>query len=299
VKDVDSRPAQVRKLLRASGLSPKKSFGQNFLISESILNAIATACVPRADLKDAHVVELGAGLGALTAALVERSGHVTAVERDRDLIPVLTRLMEGDVTAGRLTIAEADAQSFDVERALSRGDVPRVLCGNLPYQITGKLLRLAILHAAHLDRAVFMVQAEVAERLVASPGEKEYGALTVFVRASFDVELRMRVSPGAFYPNPGVSSAVVVLVPTRPARAIETENFRALVKGAFSMRRKTLRNAWRSCVPEASLLERLAREANVSLDARGETLDVEAFARMARLLDLATGPADDPEPRAR
>jgi 16S rRNA (adenine1518-N6/adenine1519-N6)-dimethyltransferase len=299
---MDSRPPQIRALLRASGLSPKKSFGQNFLTSESVVRAIAAVCVPHAERKDARVVELGAGLGALTAALMERAGHVTAVERDRDLIPVLARIMQDEIAGGRLTIAEADAQSFDVKTALNGetgGDGPRVLCGNLPYQITGQLLRLAIANAEHLDRAVFMVQAEVADRLVASPGTKEYGALTVFVRASFDVELRMRVSPGSFYPSPGVSSAVVVLVPTRPPRAIETDHFRALVKGAFSMRRKTLRNAWRACVPEAGLLERLAREANVSLDARGETLDVDAFARLARLLDDATDPVVGPAPQAR
>jgi 16S rRNA (adenine1518-N6/adenine1519-N6)-dimethyltransferase len=296
---MDARVPHVRELLRASGLSPKKSFGQNFLTSESIVSQIAAACVPHDGPKNARVVELGAGLGALTAALVQRAGHVTAVERDRDLVPILARIMTDDVAAGRLTIAEADAQSFDVQAALQGADGPRVLCGNLPYQITGKLLRLAILHADHIDRAVFMVQAEVADRLVASPGEKDYGALTVFVRAAFDVELRARISPSAFYPNPGVSSAVVVLLPARPPRAIETESFRAFVKGAFSMRRKTLRNAWRPHVADALLLERLAHEANVSLDARGETLDVEAFARIATLMDRAMARAAHPEPRAR
>jgi 16S rRNA (adenine1518-N6/adenine1519-N6)-dimethyltransferase len=289
-----SRATEVRALLRTSGLSPKKSFGQNFLVSESIVKSIAAACVPDADRKNARVVELGAGLGALTFALLERAGHVIAVERDRDLVPILARLMGDEVMAGRLTIAEADAQTFDLKAALGGAEGPRVLCGNLPYQITGKLLRFAILHADRIDRAVFMVQAEVADRLVASAGEKEYGALTVFVRAAFDVELRTRVSPGAFYPNPGVSSAVVVLLPARPPRAVETASFRALVKGAFSMRRKTLRNAWRPYVSDAALLERLAHEARVSLDARGETLDVEAFARVATRLDCAMAPADDP-----
>ncbi len=299
MKEMSVKAGHVGALLEASGLSPKKSFGQNFLISESIVTAIAVACVPEEDRENARVVELGAGLGALTTALLQRAGHVTAVERDRDLVPVLARILADEVAAGRLTIAEADAQSFDVKTSLEAAKGSRVLCGNLPYQITGKLLRLAILNANGIDRAVFMVQAEVADRLVASPGEKNYGALTVFVRAAFDVELRTRVSPGAFHPNPGVSSAVVVLVPIRPPRAIETESFRALVKGAFSMRRKMLRNAWRAVVPEASLLERLAREADVSLDARGETLDVLAFARLATLLDRAMDPEGDPAPRAR
>ena len=290
---MDGSPPHARALLRESGLSPKKSFGQNFLISEGIVRAIAAACVPQVGRRDARVVELGAGLGALTTALLERAAHVTAVARDRDLIPVLTRTLEGQITAGRLAIAEADAQSFDIRGALGDAGVPRVLCGNLPYQITGKLLRLAVAHANLLDRAVFMIQAEVADRLLASPSEKKYGALTVFVRAAFDVELRTRVPPGAFYPSPGVSSAVVVLSPVRPPRAIETASFRALVKAAFAMRRKTLRNAWRPVVPDAPCLERLAGEANISLDARGETLDVEAFARAANGLDGVIDPAVD------
>lgn len=296
---MDTKPHQVRALLRASGLSPKKSFGQNFLTSESVVSAIAVACVPEAERGKARVVELGAGLGTLTAALVERAAHVTAVERDRDLVPILRDTLSDRINVGRLIVREADAQNFDVKGALGDAAGPRVLAGNLPYQITGKLLRLAMVHAAVVDRAVFMIQAEVADRLMASPGEKQYGALTVFVRAAFEVELRVRVPPGAFYPSPEVSSAVVILVPIRPPLADETSNFRALVKAAFAMRRKTLRNAWRPLVPDALALERLGHEAHVSLDARGETLDVEAFVRVASRLDRVTVPAVAPSKRER
>jgi 16S rRNA (adenine1518-N6/adenine1519-N6)-dimethyltransferase len=277
------KAATARELLRASGLSPKKSFGQNFLVSEGVLHTMASACVPDPEVGRARVVELGAGLGALTGALVVRARHVTAVERDRDLVPVLARTLKSAIDEGRLTISESDAQRFDVEAALGE-EAPRILCGNLPYSITGKLLRLANLHAAHVDRVVFMVQKEVADRLLATPGGKDYGALTVFTRGTFDVELRARVPAGAFHPAPRVSSAIVVLVPLRPPRARETEAFRALVKAAFAMRRKTLRNAWRSAVGDPAELERLATDAGISLDARGETLDVEAFARIAGAL---------------
>jgi 16S rRNA (adenine1518-N6/adenine1519-N6)-dimethyltransferase len=280
--------AGPRELLRASGLSPKKSFGQNFLVSEGVLRTMATACVSDAEVGHARVVELGAGLGALTGALVLRARHVTAVERDRDLVPILERNLRSAIDEGRLTLSESDAQRFDVEAALGSAqgpEGPRVLCGNLPYSITGKLLRLAQLHAQHLDRVVFMVQREVADRLLARPGEKDYGALTVFTRAAFDVELRAHVPPGAFHPAPRVSSAIVVLVPLRPPRARETETFRRIVKAAFAMRRKTLRNAWRSIRGDVADLERLASEAGISLDARGETLDVAAFARLSGALD--------------
>lgn len=161
---------------------------------------------------------------------------------------------------------------------------PRVLCGNLPYSITGSLLRLAVENAETLDRVVFMVQDEVANRLVAQPGTKDWGALTIFTHAAFETKRLLRAPPGAFHPPPQVTSAVVELVPLRPPRAAETERFRALVRGAFEARRKTLRNAWGRVAPSALLAEAAAR-AGVALDARGETLDVEAFARMASALD--------------
>jgi len=280
---------RVREILKASGLSPKKAFGQNFLVSETALDAMAAACVPDAEVGRARVVELGAGLGALTERLVVRARHVTAVERDRDLIPILGERLRAPIEEGRLFVSESDAAQLDVAHAFPAGEEPRVLCGNLPYQITGQLLRLATVHAEHLERVVFLVQEEVADRLLALPSTKAYGALTVFVRAAFDVVREARVPAGAFYPAPKVSSAIVSLRPLRPPRARETERFRSLVKGAFAMRRKTLRNAWRTLVDDREALERVAAHAGVSLDARGETLDVEAFDRLATSLDSGPG----------
>ncbi len=142
-------------------------------------------------------------------------------------------------------------------------------------------MRMAVENAEHFDRAVFMVQDEVALRLAARPGTKAWGGLTVFVRAAFDVRRVLRAPPGAFHPPPDVTSAVIELVPVRPPRARETEQFRALVRRAFEARRKTLRNAWAGLAGDGDSLERAAAKAGISLDARGETLDVDAFARMA------------------
>jgi 16S rRNA (adenine1518-N6/adenine1519-N6)-dimethyltransferase len=281
------KAAETRQILRSSDLHPKKSFGQNFLVSESVLHAMAAACVPDDEVGRAEVVELGAGLGALTRALAVRARHVTAVERDRDLIPLLETALRGPLDLDQVTVSESDAQSLDVSAAFASASGPRVLCGNLPYQITGQLLRLAITHSGNVERVVFMVQEEVADRLLAAPSGKDYGALTVFARAAFDVARVARVPPSAFFPIPRVSSAVVVFTPILPRRARETETFRSLVKGAFSMRRKTLRNAWRSVVPDRVQLDRVAAETGVSLDARGETLDVEAFARVAGALEAS------------
>ncbi len=162
---------------------------------------------------------------------------------------------------------------------------PRVLAGNLPYQITGMLLERAVHHAHALDRCVFMVQKEVADRIVAGPGSKTYGALSVFVQAAFSAKRLFLVSPGAFFPPPKVTSAVIELTPHRPPRALETDAFRNVVRAAFEQRRKTLRNAWSRFGKEA--LARMS-EAGLPLEARGETLSVEDFARAATCLSSAS-----------
>lgn len=264
------------KLLREHGLTPKKSFGQNFLQDAAICARIADLAAPEGTRT---VLEIGAGLGALTAPLLERCERVIAVERDRDLIPILE---ERFAEASGLTIVEADAVRADWPDLLSKGPAPRTVAGNLPYQITGRLLRRIVENAARLERAVVMVQREVADRLVAAPASESYGALSVFVQAAFAVERAIVVSPGSFAPPPRVGSAVVVLTPAR--RAEETAMFREVVQKAFGARRKKLRNAWRA-LADPDVLEAAATGAGIDLSARGETLGVEQFAEMARLLE--------------
>ncbi len=224
------------------------------------------------------VVEIGAGLGALTAPLLVRCRRLIAIERDRDLVPILRERFAED--AG-LEVLEADAVTVNWADILESGPAPRAIAGNLPYQITGRLLRRVVENAGAITRAVVMVQREVADRLVAGPGTANYGALSVFVQAAFSVERAMNVSAGAFAPQPRVGSAVVLLVPTQ--RAEETVMFRNLVQKAFGARRKKLSNAWRS-LAERAVLDQAAAEAAVDLGARGETLSVEQFAAMARAL---------------
>jgi 16S rRNA (adenine1518-N6/adenine1519-N6)-dimethyltransferase len=277
-----------RAVLRGAGLHPKKRYGQNFLVAEPVARAIAAACVHEDEVGRARVVEIGAGTGALTRLLAPRARTVTAIEHDRELIPVLERELAG----GGVRVLHADALSVDLGALIGQADPgsPRVLCGNLPYAITGQLLRCAVEQAGAVERVVFMVQSEVADRLNASPGTKEWGALTVFVRAAYDVRRLLRAAPGAFHPPPEVTSAVVELTPLRPPRARETVRFRELVRRAFETRRKTLRNAWARSASDSAVLERAAEHAGISLAARGETLEVEAFARMADALDRLSGP---------
>jgi 16S rRNA (adenine1518-N6/adenine1519-N6)-dimethyltransferase len=262
------------RAFRERGLSPKKSFGQNFLSDPNVSRKVAELAA------GGTVVEIGAGLGALTEPLLERATRVVAVERDRDLVPILREAFAASIAEGKLDLVEADAKTVDFGALLASGPAPRVLAGNLPYQLTGPLLERTTAMAGAIDRAVFMVQAEVADRLLASPSSEAYGALTVFVSAAFDVARALHVGRGAFHPRPQVDSTVVVLTPLRPPRAVETDRFRQAVRAAFTQRRKTLRNAWSSLAPPDELAARAAR-AGIDLTRRGETLSVEEFARFA------------------
>ncbi len=272
-------PASPKAELLRRGLRPKRSFGQNFLTDARLAERIAAlATTPPAGT----VAEIGAGLGALTAPLLARAARVLAVERDRDLLPILAERFAADLAGGRLTLLEADAKAVDYAALLAAEPRPHVVAGNLPYQLTGPLLERSVALGPSLDRAVFLVQLEVADRLAARPGTPAYGALGVFVGAQYAVERAFVVRRGAFFPQPGVDSALVVLTPHATPLAAETPAFRAVVHGAFGQRRKTLRNAWSGLFAgDAAALAAAASRAGIDLGARGESLDVAAFARMA------------------
>lgn len=266
--------------LQSRGLRPKKHFGQNFLADEQLAQRIADL-VPQG----ASVVELGAGLGALTRPLLTRAGKLVAVERDRDLVPALAELFPEDIASGKLRIEEADAKAVTVSGLLGDAPKPWVLAGNLPYQISGPLLEASIGQARDVARVIFLLQLEVVDRLVAKPDSDHYGALSVFIQAAFHVERALVIRRGAFYPQPEVDSAVVSLVP-RADIVAETKAFRAVVRGAFQKRRKKLRNAWENvCGKDRAALSLCAERAGIDLDARGETLSVADFARMAEALE--------------
>jgi 16S rRNA (adenine1518-N6/adenine1519-N6)-dimethyltransferase len=267
-------------LLERYGLRPKYSFGQNFLADERLAARIAEACAA----SGGSVVELGSGLGALTRPLLASGvSFVLAVERDRDLVPALAQELASDVEAGRLEIREDDAKRVDFVEALAGRPTPHVVAGNLPYQITGPLLEKAVHSAPSIARAVFLVQLEVADRLAAAPGSDAYGALSVFAQRAFRVERAFVVRRGAFYPQPNVDSAVVVLEP-RGAPA-ESEEFRQVVRSAFGQRRKKLKNCWAGLFGARGIdLEAAATRAQIDLSLRGETLGVADFVRMAEEL---------------
>jgi 16S rRNA (adenine1518-N6/adenine1519-N6)-dimethyltransferase len=277
--DDRSRPPDPRDLLRKYDLLPKRSFSQNFLIQPGAIAQIADAAVALGQ----EVVELGPGLGALTYALLARGCNVLAVELDRDMVRVL---QEEFAEQDRLELRHGDAAKVDFSAYSRACGSKLVVTGNLPYQATGAILRRVVAHRAVLKGAVIMVQREVRDRLVAEPATKEYGALTVFTRAGFEVETVCRLRPGSFYPAPQVESAVVRLLPCEAPLTEETESFQAVVRAAFQMRRKTLRNALRA-LGDAGRADRALSQAGIEPGRRGETLSIEEFARLAKCWDMA------------
>ena len=273
MKREGAAPPDTRDLLRKYELQPKRSFSQNFLIQPGAIAQIADAALAMGE----QIVELGPGLGALTHALLERGATVLAVELDRDMVRVLEKEFAG---RERLEVRSGDAAELDLDAYSKACGSKLVVTGNLPYQATGAIIRQVVAHRPVLDGAILMVQREVRDRLIAPPRTKEYGALTVFTRAAFEVETVCRLRPGSFYPAPKVDSAVVRFLPRETPLAEETESFRSVVRAAFQMRRKTLYNALRA-IGDAGRASNALSEAGIDPGRRGETLSVEEFATLA------------------
>lgn len=252
----------------------RKSLGQHFLSDRRILERIADALGPTpADT----VVEIGPGRGSLTDILRERAGKVVAIEYDRALAATLQQRYAGT----NVSIVEADVLTVPLH-AVAGG--PFLLAGNVPYYITTPILFQA-LQRPRADRAVFLVQKEVAERMASRPGGKTYGALSVNLQALARVELVARVAPGAFHPPPKVESAVVRVVPREdPVVGAEDEQaFSAFVQAAFGMRRKQMQRVLRAVrdlgTDEAS---QVLNDLGIDPVLRPESLTPEQFAAVFR-----------------
>ena len=271
----DTRPPRSDR----AGFPPtRKSLGQHFLTDRRILGRIADALHL---VGNETVLEIGPGRGALTDILVERAGRLIAIEYDRALAEILRQRY-----ARRSNVLIAEADVLDVSLGeLAAG--PYVLVGNVPYYITTPILFHALV-PPRAERSVDLVQKEVADRLSAAPGTKEYGALTVNVAAVAKAETLFKVPAGAFSPPPKVESAVVRITPLPQSllQPHEERPFRLLVQGAFGMRRKQMRRVLRSLYAvDAIVADEVLSGANIEPEVRPETLTPAQFALVLRAFE--------------
>jgi 16S rRNA (adenine1518-N6/adenine1519-N6)-dimethyltransferase len=265
-----------RVFLGRHELRPKDSFGQNFLVAPSIAESIVRALAARTD---ETVVEIGTGTGTLAKMLAPTVKQVLAIERDRDLVKALAQ----EALAPNIAVLEQDAAAFDYSAQCDRE--PTVIVGNLPYQITGKLLRAITTHPIRWRVAVVMVQREVGARLCARVGDDDWGVLTVFAQAGCTVKKICDASPGCFFPQPRVVSSVLLFTPRAVPLAIERPALQKVVHALFAARRKTLLNGLTPIAPRGREQAKLALErCSIDPQRRAETLEITDLDRITKAL---------------
>jgi 16S rRNA (adenine1518-N6/adenine1519-N6)-dimethyltransferase len=250
---------------------PKRRFGQHFLSDRHYIERIVSAIAPK---RDDVMVEIGPGPGALTAPLIERLNHLHAVEIDRDLAAALRERF----SSTQLILHEQDVLSFDFAHVTSGGSRSFRCVGNLPYNISTPFLFHLADYAEHLIDAVFMLQKEVVDRMVAEPDSADYGRLSVMLQYRFRMQRLFIVPPGAFTPPPKVDSAIVAMQPLAAdrLRAKDDARFAAIVTAGFGQRRKTLSNTLKPFLTAAQI-----DACGIDPKRRAETLSVAEFVRLA------------------
>ena len=273
-----SEPGVTRHILKAFDLHASKRLGQNFLIHGGTVEAIVeTADICPGD----RVLEIGPGIGTLTQGLAEAGASVTAVELDKKLPAVLAETLSG---YDRVRIVGGDILKTDIPALM--GEEPFKVVANLPYYITTPILLTLLERRLPITRIVTMVQREVAERMIASPGGRDYGALSVAVQYYTEPRLAIEVSPRCFLPPPAVESAVMdcVVRKTPPVAVEDEKHFFHVVRAAFGQRRKTIGNALKSLGLPRDILQGALSKAGIDPLRRGETLSLSEFAALAGAL---------------
>ena len=262
---------------RRNGFRPSKRLGQHFLKDQGIIDEII-------DLAGFHssdrILEIGAGLGALTLPLAASVHHISAVEKDGRLTAMLDeRLTREDIR--NVTLINEDILKLDFDELLPHPGEKIHVIGNLPYNISSPLLEKLIAYRHRIARAILMFQFELARRLIASPGNKAYGAMTVLIRYHTSVSPLLEVPKGAFYPKPKVGSMVLELDFERPypRRADDEVRFKKVVRGAFAHRRKTILNSFKGALFSRGIDELLKAFEKCEIDSRerAETLSIDDF----------------------
>jgi len=261
-------------ILKRFGIRMSKKLGQNFLIDESVVNNIVEAAgIAHGDA----VLEIGPGIGTLTQGLAEAGATVTAVEIDRRLLDVLAKTLEG---YDNVRVVHGDILKIDISETVG---APRYkVVANLPYYITTPIIMGLLEARMPIDVLVTMVQKEVAQRMVAVPGTKDYGALSVAVQYYTKAEIMFIVKPDSFIPPPSVDSAVIrCTVREKPPVQVDEKIFFRVVKAAFAQRRKTLSNTLKTSGVPAETLKVILAAAGIDGNRRGETLSIDEFAALA------------------
>jgi 16S rRNA (adenine1518-N6/adenine1519-N6)-dimethyltransferase len=272
---------EIQALLERHGFRFSKSMGQNFLIESRVPRDIADAC--GAD-GDTGVLEIGPGIGPLTAELARRAGKVVSVELDRRLYPVLAETMAG---FDNFTLIPGDVMDLDLPALIAEhfGGLRPILCANLPYNITTPVLTKCV-ESRCFDSLTVLIQKEVAQRICADPGTPEYGSFTVFSRFYSRPKTLFDVPPGCFMPQPKVTSTVISLAACgRPAGLRDEKLFFRIVRAAFAQRRKTLVNCLNSSFNAGKEeLSSLLSGLGINALARGETLGIDEFVKLSNAL---------------
>ena len=280
-KPIIASPQVTQHILKRFKLRADKKLGQNFLIDENVVRQIVAA----AELSEADtVLEVGPGIGTLTQGLAESKARVVAVELDTRLLPVLAttlngydnvRVVHGDILKVNI-MEEVGAPSFKV-------------CANLPYYITTPIIFALLEKRLPMERLVAMVQKEVAERMAAQPGGKEYGALSVAIQYYTEPEIAFLVPPTSFIPAPAVESAVIVCKRREkpPVEVCDEGLFFRVVKAAFSLRRKMLSNSLKNMGIKSEQVAKWLELAGVDGKRRAETLSLEDFAKLTNSFNEA------------
>ena len=271
----------IRNELREHGLFPKKGLGQHFLIDPNILNKVILTAQVR---KEDTVLEIGPGLGGMTLELARQAKRVIAIEIDPRLVEILKKKMDGILNT---ELVKGDILKMDFNRFYNQERHPIKVVANLPYQISTPLLFRFIESKPLFSSFTLMLQKEVAERMVASPGRKEYGPLSIFVQLLLNLSIRFIIKPSAFYPPPKVDSAVVHMEwKDQPLLDIKNEPwFKKVVKASFAYRRKTLMNALKhSDLPLPENPEGRMGKIGIDPRRRPETLTIQEFASLAGAL---------------
>ncbi|MBR3574446.1 MAG: 16S rRNA (adenine(1518)-N(6)/adenine(1519)-N(6))-dimethyltransferase RsmA [Lachnospiraceae bacterium] len=282
---VNSKSATMN-IVRRHNIKAQKKFGQNFLTDDNVLDEIVEAAgVGSSD----HVIEIGPGLGTLTKRLAEKAGHVTAIEIDRQMIPVLDEVLS---EYENTRVICADVLKTDMQEIAGMYPDENVkVVANLPYYITTPIVTGLLESGVRYKSITVMVQTEVAERMQTGPGSKEYGALSLAVQYYSKPRIIVDVPPESFYPMPGVDSSVIRLdlYEEPPVRVKDPDRMFRIIKASFMQRRKTLSNALQNN-PDTHIprekTEEILESLGLDLKIRGEALTLEQFAAFSDLVSV-------------